>query len=82
MVGYLINPRAGALAYNVAHHKGIAVALYLLGVQIQLEWLVGAGLIMLGHSSMDRILGYGLKYSDSFQNTHLGRTGGRPQEAL
>jgi hypothetical protein len=30
---------------------------------------------MLGHSSADRILGYGLKYSDSFHHTHLGWIG-------
>jgi hypothetical protein len=34
-----------------------------------------AGLILFGHSSMDRVLGYGLKYSDSFQHTHLGMLG-------
>jgi hypothetical protein len=27
------------------------------------------------HSSLDRVLGYGLKYPDAFQNTHLGRIG-------
>jgi hypothetical protein len=37
-----------------------------------------AGVILFGHSSMDRIFGYGLKYSDSFQHTHLGMlVGGR-----
>ena len=33
------------------------------------------GLILFGHSSMDRILGYGLKYPDSFEHTHLGMIG-------
>jgi hypothetical protein len=33
------------------------------------------GLILLGHSSLDRALGYGLKYPDAFQNTHLGIIG-------
>jgi uncharacterized protein DUF4260 len=27
------------------------------------------------HSSFDRVLGYGLKHEDAFQNTHLGRIG-------
>jgi len=31
--------------------------------------------IMLGHASLDRILGYGLKHLDSFNNTHLGIIG-------
>ncbi|MBC8508108.1 MAG: DUF4260 family protein [Anaerolineales bacterium] len=33
------------------------------------------GVIMLGHSSLDRVIGYGLKYPDSFQHTHLGMIG-------
>jgi hypothetical protein len=39
-----------------------------------------AGVIMLGHSSFDRVLGYGLKYGDSFRHTHLGWIG-RGQES-
>jgi hypothetical protein len=30
---------------------------------------------LFGHSNMDRLLGYGLKYPDAFQNTHLGVIG-------
>jgi len=75
MIGYLAGPRVGAFTYNLVHHKGVAVLLYLLGAALSLPVLQGAGLIMLGHSSMDRIFGYGLKYPDAFQNTHLGRIG-------
>ncbi|HAJ82706.1 MAG TPA: DUF4260 domain-containing protein, partial [Zunongwangia profunda] len=28
--------------------------------------------ILFGHSAMDRIFGYGLKYEDNFKNTHMG----------
>ena len=31
MVGYLANPRVGSWTYNLIHHKGLAVALYVLG---------------------------------------------------
>ena len=31
MVGYLANPRLGSWTYNLIHHKGLAVALYILG---------------------------------------------------
>lgn len=34
-----------------------------------------AGAILFAHSSLDRILGYGLKHFDSFRNTHLGTIG-------
>jgi uncharacterized protein DUF4260 len=75
MIGYLFGPKAGAWAYNVVHLKAVAVALFIAGGYLDIPWAQGAGLIMLGHSSLDRVLGYGLKYSDAFQHTHLGWIG-------
>ena len=75
MVGYLANPRFGSWTYNLIHHKGLAVALYLLGYLFSTPWLMFAGTLLLGHSSFDRVFGYGLKYPDAFQNTHLGVIG-------
>lgn len=75
MVGYLISPKAGAWAYNIVHHKAVAVTLFVLGGFAQVQWLQAAGLILLAHSSLDRVLGYGLKYADAFENTHLGKIG-------
>ena len=75
MLGYLANPRLGAWIYNLVHHKGVAVALYVLGYLLSIPWLMFAGTILLGHSSLDRVFGYGLKYPDAFQNTHLGLIG-------
>lgn len=74
-LGYLAGPRLGAFTYNALHHKGLALALYLLGVVINQPELALAGAIIFAHSSFDRILGFGLKYPDSFQNTHLGPIG-------
>ena len=75
MIGYLANPRLGAWTYNLIHHKGLAVTLYVLGFVFSVPWLMFAGTLLLGHSSLDRVFGYGLKYGDRFQNTHLGRVG-------
>ena len=75
MIGYLLNPRLGAWTYNLIHHKGLAVAIYILGSVFSVPWLMFAGTLLLGHSSLDRVFGYGLKYEDTFQNTHLGRVG-------
>lgn len=75
MLGYLASPAVGAITYNVLHHKGIAVTLYVLGAFVGNPLLQFSGLIILGHSSLDRVLGYGLKYSDAFTHTHLGRIG-------
>ena len=75
MIGYLANPRLGSWTYNVIHHKALAVALYVLGYLLSIPWLMFAGTLLLGHSSFDRVFGYGLKYPDSFQETHLGKIG-------
>ena len=75
MIGYLANPRLGALTYNLIHHKGLAVALYIVGYVLSTPWLMFAGVVLLGHSSLDRVFGYGLKNEDAFQNTHLGIIG-------
>lgn len=75
MLGYMFNPKIGAYAYNIVHHKGVAIALYLLGIYLQNEILQLTGIILFAHASMDRIMGYGLKHTDSFNNTHLGKIG-------
>ncbi len=75
MVGYLMNPRVGSITYNFIHHKALGIGVFVLGVILTSQPLQLTGLILFGHSSMDRSLGYGLKYPDSFQNTHLGLIG-------
>ena len=74
-LGYLVNPRAGAFTYNLTHHKAIAVGAYVIGIWAGSSPVQFAGLIILAHSSLDRVLGFGLKYPDSFQHTHLGKIG-------
>jgi len=75
MIGYLRNPRFGSWTYNLIHHKGLAVALYILGYLTINPAFQFAGTLLLGHSSFDRVFGYGLKYPDAFKNTHLGVIG-------
>lgn len=75
MLGYVFNPRTGALTYNLFHHRGIAVLLWVSGVVASVPALQVAGIIIFSHSCFDRILGYGLKYSDDFKHTHLGLIG-------
>jgi hypothetical protein len=75
MAGYLFGTRVGAIAYNILHHKGLAIFLYLAGLYTGHDLVAIAGLILLGHSAFDRILGYGLKYPDHFKHTHLGWIG-------
>jgi len=75
MIGYLRSPRVGSFTYNLTHHKGLASLLYIAGMLYSVDALALAGVIMIGHSSIDRVFGYGLKFSDSFQHTHLGWMG-------
>jgi hypothetical protein len=75
MLGYLSGPKTGAIFYNLIHHQATALLILCLGWQIGNESLYLVGIILLGHSSKDRIFGYCLKYSDAFKNTHLGWIG-------
>ncbi len=74
-LGYLGGSRVGAATYNFTHHRGIAVAAYLAGAVVGSQVLLLAGVIMLAHSSLDRVVGYGMKYPESFDHTHLGWVG-------
>jgi Domain of unknown function (DUF4260) len=71
---YLAGPRAGAIAYNLAHTYAFPVALgagcLLAG---EAGWPLQAALIWSAHLGIDRLLGYGLKYPSAFKDTHLGR---------
>jgi len=75
MLGYLFNSKIGAFAYNLFHHKGVALIFYFIGVFLSSEVLQFIGILLFSHASFDRIFGYGLKYNDDFQNTHLGKIG-------
>src|SRR5215208_1351938 len=65
LAGYLINPNAGALIYNVVHNKALSVLLYLTGSLTQLPALQLAGVMMFGHSSLDRALGFPLQQTET-----------------
>jgi hypothetical protein len=75
MLGYAINKKIGAAIYNIIHHKAIAIIIFVIGFYLQLPVIQLIGIILFAHSCMDRIFGYGLKYNDSFNHTHLGMIG-------
>ncbi len=72
MLGYLHNTKTGAICYNLFHHKGIAIAVTAMGFYFSNHICIATGILLFAHASFDRIMGYGLKFSDSFKNTHLG----------
>ncbi len=75
MLGYLVNNKAGAISYNFFHHKAVALSVLVIGYYLLNDYWLLAGVILFGHSSMDRTMGYGLKYFTGFKFTHLGAIG-------
>lgn len=75
MVGYAAGPRIGAYIYNVVHHRALALLYYMAGMLLHAPVLALVGVMLFAHSSLDRALSYGLKFTDSFNDTHLGKIG-------
>ena len=75
MLGYLAGPRVGAIAYNALHILIVPLPLALAGYILANSLAAAIGLIWIIHIAVDRGLGYGLKLSTGFQDTHLGRIG-------
>jgi len=73
--GYLAGPRIGAIVYNAAHSTLAPAALMAAGFALTSPLTLSIAMIWLAHIGFDRALGYGLKYSDGFGFTHLGRIG-------
>ena len=72
---FVISKKIGAIAYNILHHKGVMALVMLAGFYLQNDLVIKVGLIFMAHSCFDRVAGYGLKYFDSFDHTHLGWVG-------
>jgi hypothetical protein len=75
MIGYLAGNKVGAVLYNLFHHKAIAILVMIFGLISQSLTIEIIGIILFGHSSMDRMFGYGLKHFTGFSDTHLGKIG-------
>ena len=75
MLGYLFGPRVGAVAYNAAHMLVGPALAAVVGLATGNETATWIAIIWLFHIAVDRALGYGLKLSTGFRDTHLGRIG-------
>jgi len=75
MIGYVAGNRIGAIIYNIFHHKAVAIIFFTYGLANQIWIFQVIGIILFGHSSLDRMLSYGLKYFAGFKHTHLGEIG-------
>lgn len=70
-IGYLFGTKVGARNYNLAHITPLPGVLVAVGWWQNTSLAVALGLVWLAHIGLDRMLGYGLKYGDDFQHTHL-----------
>lgn len=73
MIGYLSGSRLGAATYNLFHTVTLPVVAAVVGLLVDQGWAVSVGLTWLAHIGLDRLIGYGLKYPESFKETHLAR---------
>ena len=71
MVGYAINARAGAAAYNAIHTYAGPMLLAMYSIAADRRALLPVALIWIAHIGFDRLLGFGLKYGSGFKDTHL-----------
>ena len=77
LVGLLAGKRIGAIVYNLIHHKAVALAAYVLGGLLGVPVLSLIGVLLLGHASLDRVLGFGLQSADSPGHSPFGTIGQR-----
>jgi hypothetical protein len=82
MLGYLIDACWGSGIYNAIHSYVTPATLAVTGMLLRSPALVPIALIWMNHISVDRLMGYGLKYPAGFGWTHLGRMGRRREEVI
>ena len=72
ILGYLLGPCRGSRAYNTIHTYTLPITLAALGLLLRADALFPYALIWVNHIALDRMMGYGLKFSNGFGWTHLG----------
>lgn len=75
MIGYLVNKSLGAYIYNLGHSFVLPGSILVGGYYYESNITVALSLIWIAHIGLDRALGYGLKLTSGFRETHLGRIG-------
>lgn len=70
-IGYVFNKNIGSKIYNFGHNLVLPLLLALFYLYLSIDYLLIVAIIWSAHIFMDRLLGYGLKYKDSFNKTHI-----------
>ena len=71
MAGYLLGKKVGSVVYNLAHNYLLATFAVFVGILSQSDVVMAFGLAYVSHVSLDRLIGFGLKYSSGFKDTHM-----------
>jgi hypothetical protein len=79
--GMMLGTKRGAMVYNIAHTYLWPAILIAAGMGTPASVLLPLGLIWVTHIGFDRALGYGFKYPDAVETTHLGVIGRARKEA-
>ncbi len=73
ILGYLAGPCRGSRIYNTVHTHTLPITLAFAAILLHANALLPFALIWVNHIGVDRLMGYGLKFSKGFGWTHLGR---------
>lgn len=71
MVFYAFGLKLGTFAYNLVHNYTLPSILLIIGISLNQNLLVNISIIWFAHIGMDKMVGYGLKYSTGFKDTHF-----------
>lgn len=71
MILYLFGLKIGTFSYNLVHNYILPVGMVIFGLHFANELAVQLSLIWFAHIGMDKMVGYGLKYSTGFKHTHF-----------
>lgn len=72
ILGYFLGSCRGSRIYNAAHTYTPPGTLAVLGLLLHAPAVLPFALIWINHIAIDRMMGYGLKFSNGFDWTHLG----------
>lgn len=73
IVAYALNKNVGTAVYNLLHTYTLPIILLMASVIFSWSFGIQFAVIWFAHIGMDRLFGYGLKYSSDFKDTHLTR---------
>ncbi len=73
IVVYAVNKDWGTAVYNLLHTYTLPIILLIAAVLFSSTAGIQFAIIWFAHIGMDRLFGYGLKYTSAFKDTHLTR---------